>query len=205
MNALLIAMSRPRRARRLGCRAGASVIEMALILPLLLTIIFGALTAGLLLDRVLTVLQVVRYAGSMYARGTDFNNAANKNLLLKGAGGLGITAIGGTGVIYLSTVVRSIDSSGNPGPLVVSERFVIGNSTATFPASRIGTLARTLNGPVPNYNTNPLALAPSLQAGFGSIGVNERVFAVEICDNLTDLGGYLGLMSMSQFYTRAFF
>ena len=203
MNALRIAMSGPRRARRLGSCAGASVIEMALILPLLLTIIFGALTTSMLLDRVLTVLQVVRYAGSMYARGTDFSVAANKDLLLKGAGGLGITRTAGTGVIYLSTVVRSIDGSGNPGPLVVSERFAIGDTG--FAASRIATLVSTPNGPVPNYNTNPQARAPTLQGSFGNIGVNERVFAVEVCDSLVDLGGYMGLLSMNRFYSRAFF
>jgi hypothetical protein len=179
------------------------VIEMALILPVLLLVIFGALTTGLLLDRLLTVLQVVRYAGSMYARGTDFNVAANKVLLLKGAGGLGIAPTGGTGVIYLSTVVRSIDGSGNPGPLVVAERFVIGNSG--FAASRIGSLPGSLNGPVPDYQTDLSARAPTLQAGFGGIGVNERVFVVEACDSMADLGGWTSSLTMNQFYARAFF
>ena len=213
MTALLIALSRRRGGRRLGSCAGASVIEMALILPLLLTVIFGALTASLLLDRVLTVLQVVRYAGSMYARGTDFSVASNKALLLTGAGGLGITPTGGSGVIYLSAVVKAAPgtTNGDAGRLVIAERFVIGMSS--FASSRIGTPSGGIwpdttkplpNGQVRDYDNQASAIA-TLPAAFSSIGLNERIYVVEIGDSLTDLGGYLGLLSMNQFYTRAFF
>jgi len=213
MNALLIAMSRPRGGRRFGSCAGASVIEMALILPLLLTVIFGALTASLLLDRVLTVLQVVRYAGSMYARGTDFSVATNKVLLLTGASGLGITPTGGSGVIYLSAVVKAAPgtTNGDAGRLVIAERFVIG--MPSFASSRVGTPSGAIwpdttkplpNGQVRDYDNQASAIA-TLPAAFNSIGLNERIYVVEICDSLTDLGGYLGLLSMNQFYTRAFF
>jgi hypothetical protein len=178
------------------------VVEMALILPLLLLIIFGALTASLVLDRLLSVLQVVRYAGSMYARGTDFSVTSNKDLLLMGAGGLGITGTR-TGVIYLSAVMRTIDSHGTPGLLVVAERFVIGNPS--FDTSRIGTLAGTLNGPVPNFQTDPAALATILQGEFGAIRDNERIYVVEVSENLADLGGWTRSFGMNRFYTRALF
>jgi hypothetical protein len=189
------------------------VIEMALLLPLLLTIIFGALTVSLLLDRILTVLQVVRYAGSMYVRGTDFNVSANKVLLLAGAGGLGITPSGGSGVIYLSLVVKAAPgtTNGNANRLVVAERFVIGNSS--FASSRIGTPSISIwpdttkplpNGQVRDYDNQPSAVA-TLPAAYSGISLNERVYVVEVCDSLTDLGGFMSLLSMSQFYNRAFF
>jgi hypothetical protein len=175
---------------------------MALILPLLLLIIFGALTASLVLERLLSVLQVVRYAGSMYARGTDFSVASNTGLLLMGAGGLGITATGGTGVIYLSAVVKAAPNTGNANLLVVAERFVIGNPSLT--ASHIGTPSVRPNGQVLDFENQPSAVA-SLPAAFGNIGLNERIYVVEVCDSLTDLGGYMSLLNMDRFYTRAFF
>ena len=199
------------RTGKPGSCAGASVIEMALILPLLLSIIFGALTASLVLERLLSVLQVVRYAGSMYARGTDFSVASNKTLLLMGAGGLGITSSGGTGVIYLSAVVKAGPGTVYHDQLVIAERFVIGNTSVT--ASHIGTPSVAIwpdttkpmpNGQVKNFENEASAVA-SLPAAFGSIGYNERIYVVEVCDSLTDLGGYMSLLHMDKFYTRAFF
>jgi hypothetical protein len=207
----LTTMSQPWRTRRPGPCAGASVIEMALILPLLLLIIFGGLTCSMALDRLLGVLQVVRYAGSMYARGTDFSKASNTGLLLMGAGGLGITATGGNGVIYLSTVVKATPGTNNANQLVVAERFVIGNPS--FTASHIGTPSPGVwpdatkplpNGQVRDFENQPSAVA-NLPAAFGSIGLNERIYVVEVCDSLTDLGGYTSLFRMDRFYTRAFF
>jgi hypothetical protein len=59
---------------------------------------------------------------------------------------------------------------------------------------------------VRDYDNQPSAVA-TLPAAFvfANIGDNERIFVVEVCDNLTDLGGYMSLFSMNQFYTRAFF
>jgi hypothetical protein len=211
MNAPLIAMSRPWRTRRRGSCAGASVIEMALLLPLLLLIIFGGLTCSMALDRLLGVLQVVRYAGSMYARGTDFSFASNTGLLLMGAGGMGITPTGGTGVIYLSQVMKASPGTKNANKLVVTERFVIGSPS--FTASHIGTPSAAVwpdttkplpNGQVRDYENQPSALA-TLPAAFGSIDLNEHIYVVEVCDSLTDLGGYTRLLSIDRFYTRAFF
>jgi hypothetical protein len=204
--------ARPWRTRRPGSCAGASVIEMALILPLLLGTIFASLTVGLVLERLLSVLQVVRYAGSMYARGTDFNVASNKTLLLMGAGGLGITATGGTGVIYLSAVVKAGPGTTYHDQLVIAERFVIGSSS--FASSRVGTPSVSIwpdttkplpNGQVHDFENQPSALA-TLPAAFSSIGYNERIYVVEVCDGLTDLvGGYVSLLHIDRFYIRAFF
>jgi hypothetical protein len=211
MNALLTARSRPWRTTRFGLCRGSAVVEMALMLPLLLLVIFGALTGSLALDRYLGILQFVRYAGSMYARGTDFSVESNKDLLLMGAGGMGITATGGTGVIYLSVVVKAMPGTMNADRLVVAERFVVGNSS--FASSRIGTPSASIwpdttrpmpNGLVRDYENEASAIA-SLPAAFGNIRLNERIYVAEVCGTLTSMGGWTSFFGTDRFYTRAFF
>jgi hypothetical protein len=207
----LIPMSRPRQTSRLGACRGSAVIEMALILPLLLLIIFGALTGGMALERYLSVLQVVRYAGSMYARGTDFSVQSNKGLLLMGAGSLGITATGGDGVIYLSAVVKAAPSTRNANQLVVAERFVIGD--ASFASSRIGSPSASIwpdttkplpNGQVHDFENESSARA-SLPAAFGNIDLNQRVYVVEVYNSMSGIGGWMNLFGINRVYSRAFF
>jgi len=212
MRMLLTVMPRSSRTRRRVSRSGASLIEMALFLPFLLFLVFAALTTGLVLDRHLSALQLTRYAGSMYARGTDFNFTSNRNLLLMGASGLGITLNAGNGVIYLSSVVKASPGTANQNLLVISERFVIGNDSLS--ASRIGTPSPAIwpdstaplpNGLVHDFENQPSALA-TLPAAFQDINLNERVYVVEVFYSLAGIGGWTSLLSGSQImYSRAFF
>jgi Flp pilus assembly protein TadG len=199
------------RGNRFGARRGASVLEMALILPLLLLVIFGALTVSLTLNRDLSALQVTRYAGSLYARGTDFSVASNVGLLLKGAGDLGITSSGGRGVVYLSTVVKAAPGTANANKLVVAERFVIGNRSLA--SSRTGTPSTSIwpdrtkplpNGQVKGYEDEPSAVA-TLPAAFAGMALDQRVYVIEVCYSLSDLGGWSRLLGKDQVYHRAFF
>jgi hypothetical protein len=173
-----ISMSRAQRARTFGACNGSAVIEMALILPLLLFIIFTALTCSMGLERYLSGLQVVRYAGSMYARGTDFSVLSNQNLLLMGASGLGITAAGGNGAICLSAV-RMATTGGN---LEIAEHFVIGN---------------------PSYAR--CSTAGEVQAIYGSIEMNQRIYVVELSYSLASIIGWTRAFGTNRVYNRAFF
>jgi hypothetical protein len=178
---------------------------MALILPVLLFLVFGAITSGMTLDRHLSALQAVRCAGSMYARGADFSSLHNKNLLLMGAGGLGITATSGDGVIYLSAVVKAAPGTQNQNLLVLAERYVIGNSS--FESSRIGTPSPSIvlpNGQVQDYENEPSARA-TLPAAFATIDLNQRIYVVELSYSMAGVGGWTGLFNMDRVYSRAFF
>jgi hypothetical protein len=104
---------------------GSSVLEFALIstflfIPLLLVIA----TVGLSILESIHVVELNRDAGHMFARGVDFSQSANVNLLLELAGGLNITSNSGDGVIILS----EIDASSN-GQAVCSRQLVVGNGS----------------------------------------------------------------------------
>jgi hypothetical protein len=80
--------------------------------------------------------QISRDVASMYAQGMDFSQAANQNIALREAEGLGMNIVGGRGVLILSKirVVHDGDCSGslncvNKGHAVVIQRHVIGNAT----------------------------------------------------------------------------
>lgn len=118
-------------------RRGQSVIEFALVLPLMVLMLTGTVTAALVFERQMTVVQISRNAGNMFARGVDFTKTANQEVLLRAADGLGMTTGAGTGVIYLSRIEKAPDGSANAGKLIVTERYVIGDTSIS--ASKIGT------------------------------------------------------------------
>lgn len=150
----------------------------------------------------------------MYARGTNFNLTSNVTLLLMAAGGLGMTATGGNGVIYLSAVEMAGSGTNNAGQLVIAERFVIGNSS--FASSRIGTPASSIwpdtheplpNGLVHDFENQSSALVTpgSLPPAFGLIAVNERIYVVEVSYSLANIGGWTRVFGLDRVYTRALY
>jgi hypothetical protein len=149
---------------------GQALIEFALTMPLLLLMAFGTFSASLLLERYLTVLQLVRNAGNMYSRSVDFSLPQNRQLLLRSANGLSMTLDGGDGVIYLSTV-EVAEAGLNSGFPVVTNRIEIGN--VALEGSRIANPAAILpNGDVDDFENDPLAraaVAPSLTLASGDI------------------------------------
>ncbi|MEZ5397330.1 MAG: pilus assembly protein [Bryobacterales bacterium] len=76
-----------RRFRGLG-NEGQSVVEFAVALPFLVLMSIGSFAVGMILDRHLTLGQVVRNGGNMYARGIDFASDQNKNFIIDAATGL---------------------------------------------------------------------------------------------------------------------
>lgn len=175
------AVSRLRpRARR-----GNAVVELGLVaIPLTMTLM-GTAVVGLNLGRSIHAAQVNRDAGSFFVRGIDFSTTSNKAMLVRLAQGLGITATGGTGVIYLSkvTFIPSTKCTAlnlspcNSNKHVVVQRLSIGNTSQR--QSTLGTPASNLidaKGLVNNFMTNSTAIA---YFPWMTLSDNEYAFVAE--------------------------
>ena len=166
---------------------------------------FGAITSGMLFERYLNVINLVRNAGNMYSRNVNFEFDANREVLVRAATGLNMTTTGGEGVIFLSRVVIA-QFGNNQGLPVIDRRFVIGNPSLT--SSRIGTPAAVdpVQGVVTDPENDPTALvlsgpATTFQSMIGAGA--DRVFMAEVAHTPTDLV-LLGLFD-GNMYSRAFF
>lgn len=172
-----------RSDERCLARKGQALIEFALTMPILLLIAFGTLSASQLLERHLTVLQLVRNAGNMYSRSVDFSLVQNRQLLLTSSNGLSMTLNGGDGIVYLSRV-EVADSGSNNGFPVVTNRVAIGNASLLL--SRIAMPATILaNGDVDDYQNDPLARAV-ISPNRTLVG-NDIAYVVEAYHTPTDI------------------
>jgi hypothetical protein len=93
----------PLRDRKLRER-GNSIVEFALISVFLVPLLFGSFSIGMSLTRTVQAGVVSRDAGAMFMRYVDFTLTANKNLLVRLANGMGMTATGGNGVVIMSQI-----------------------------------------------------------------------------------------------------
>ena len=85
---------------------GQSIVEFALALPFLVLMAVGTFAVGIIVDRHLTVGQVVRNGGNMYASGIKFDSTQNKQLLIDSGPGLDFQLTGGKTAVYLSLLTR---------------------------------------------------------------------------------------------------
>ena len=197
--------SQPLCGRRRRTQGGNNIVEFALVLPILVFLSFGAITSGLLLERYLNVINLVRNAGNMYSRNVKFEFVANRGLLVRAATDLNMTTTGGQGVIFLSRVVVAQFGPNQDLP-VIDRRFVIGNPSIA--SSRIGTPAAV--DPVTGVVTDPeidftAKVVPGAATTFQNM-INagaDRVFIAEVAHTPADLV-LLGLFDGSM-YSRAFF
>lgn len=147
-------------APRGPCR-GQSVVEFAVALPFLVLITIGSFAVGIVLDRHMTVGQVVRNGGNMFARGIDFASNQNKQFIIDAASGLDLELASGRTVVYFSLLARvpedAICDSGtgpgdclNQGEVVIAERYRIG--AAAPPDAPVGSaMASKLAMPGDNF------------------------------------------------------
>lgn len=173
------------------------MIEFALassfiILPLLI----GTGTVGMSVLESIRVDALNRNAGHLYARGVDFSQTANRNMILQIAAPLNITNTGGTGVIVFS----EIEGTGS-GHAVCTARLVIGNP-AVWASSFCNPTLIDSAGNV-DYTNDPGAAADSflsvLPLGSGDIAwLTETYFS-------TAQYAWPGLLPSSGIYTRAIF
>jgi nitrate reductase NapE component len=185
-------------SRRRKKQSGTEFIEFALSALVLFPLMISVVIVGLNLGRSIQVAQVCRDAGSMYVRGIDFSQTANKNELVRLANGMGMTVGGGTGVVILSKVqfISAAMCTGiagcNSNKYVVVQRLTIGNPSVT--TSRLGpagAITTDSSGNVTNFMTDPNAVSANFTT-IMTLAANEYAFVSEasfLSPDLTTLGG----------------
>lgn len=165
-----------RRTNKNG-QGGSSLVDFAMVSLFLVPILMATISFGFNTSRAIQVTTVTRDAANMYARWVDFSLGPNKNLLVRLAAGLGMTATGGDGVIIFSKVTYIVDTDctgagltlaqcTNINQYVILNRITVGN--ASYKSSALGTPSSSLigtNGDVSNYLKDTSARATN----FGSI------------------------------------
>ena len=143
-------------------RRGSTLLEFVLAASFVfLPLLAGTASVGMSMVRSIEVVSLNRDAGHMFAEGIDFSQQANRNILLKIAGNLGITDSGGNGVIVLS----EIDGTGT-NTAVCARQFIIGNA-ALRPSSYVNPSSSVVDssGGVTNLNdpsVNAAGFTPSV-------------------------------------------
>lgn len=125
-------MNRKRQQR------GNAIVEFALVVTFLMSLIFGTFSIGMTLTKSVQAGIVSRDAGAMFMRYVDFTLTANKELLVRLANDMGMTATGGNGVVIMTQVTKvgsaqcaagglSAAQCTNSGRNVVVKRVTVGN------------------------------------------------------------------------------
>jgi len=210
-----------------GSREGQSIIEFAISLPFLVLMSMGTFAVGMMIDRHLTLTQVVRNGGNMFARGIDFSSSQNKKFIISAATGLELKLDGtGRSAVYFSKLTRvpanAVCDTGsgprncaNNGKVVIQERYIIGKTSQANMASKLGMPTLFLDdsgqpaaeGEHSDHFDLPDAVAtgaPAAIAGPGGILENEQIYVVEILHEPLSLS-FSGIFSPAMIYTRGFF
>lgn len=118
--------------------------------------------------------KISREIGSMYAQGLDFSQAANQNIALNVAEGIGIDMQAGKGVLILSKIriVHPADCAEhiggkckNAGYPVVVERYVLGNRSLRSSAFGTPATLDPASGKVRDWADDPSARAANFVSG----------------------------------------
>ena len=134
----------PRRRKQ----SGSTILELAIIFPMLTLLLFGTVGLGVMLGRFITAEQICRDVAHMYSDGVDFSQTNNQNIIIQQlAVGTGITAAGGNGIIIFSQIATpyaadctaSSQTCTNQGLPVFVQRLYIGKQS--LKASSFGTPA----------------------------------------------------------------
>lgn len=161
-------------------QSGASLIEFAFAMLILVPLLLGITAYGLNMILNLQVVQLARDAGHMFAKAYDFSLPGNKVLLASLGSGVGLSSTAGTGnaVVVLSAVkyvdksvcagFGLVDKNGNPSNCtnyqqwVFAQRLIIGNQNLY--ASSLGAPITTGNTPVTLDSTTGVVTPASQQA-----------------------------------------
>jgi Flp pilus assembly protein TadG len=202
---------------------GNALLEFAAVSIVVIPLFFGMVGAGIQLGRMNEAVQICRDAAHMYARGVDFSQTANKNILVALATGTGMTVAGGTGVIVMSQVIKiylaDCTAAGltsgqctNLNQLVFVNRQVTGNSGLRV--SNYGTpLASIVNAQgniaASDYLTKPSAvLTGGMDTELTTAGLTlndgDVAYLTEFYESTPDLS-FLGTSGSGGVYSKAVF
>jgi hypothetical protein len=158
--------------------------------------VLGAATIGMSLLESIRVVQLNRDAGHMFARGVDFSQAAERNMLLRLASGMDITDNGGNGVFILSVIECT-----SPGKAYCTRRIVIGN--AGLRASAFASPALVNSAGTVDYLHDDAASAD----GFLTAMPMAQGDVAYVCETYFRTPDYdwVGLFNNSGIYTRSIF
>jgi Flp pilus assembly protein TadG len=204
----LFPVSSKRRRQR-----GNVLIEFATVAPFLMTMLAGAFTIGMSLNRSIQASNVCRNANVLMVRNVDLSKSENQRMLIRTATGLGMNIAGtdtpnptGKGSIILTKVVRvgnTYCAIGIPGwngqastcpnhsKYAIAQRIIIANTSRW--TSVVGTPGVTLlsNGEVPDADVAQSSAVvttafPQTSAGSGLIFLNNDEFTY-ICEVFVDV------------------
>jgi Flp pilus assembly protein TadG len=219
-----------RGLRGLGTE-GQSVVEFAIALPFLVLMSIGSFAVGMILDRHLTLGQVVRNGGNMYARGIDFASDQNKNFIIDAATGLNLQLTSGSSAVWFSLLTRvpadaqCDNGSGgtrdcnNNGEVVIAQRYMIGDTNGTnmnsrlaapgFPSSFVDKSGNASNeGDHENYfdmtEARATAAPGSVTNASSGLQESEQLYVVEVVHRPSTIR-FQGIFAPEIMYSRAFF
>jgi hypothetical protein len=182
----LISPSRKRAAR------GNSLLEFALVISFLVPILLNVFSIGMRLTLSVQAAVVARDAGGMFMRFVDFSTATNKELIVRIARGMGMTATGGNGTVILTQIMRvgagqcvppfpNTAACPNFNRHVIVKRVIIGNpslTTSSFGTPASGLLTSDGSITATNYLTNATVRADPFD-NLMTLGDGESAFISE--------------------------
>jgi Flp pilus assembly protein TadG len=202
---------------------GNGLLEFAAVSIVIIPLFFGMVGAGIQLGRMNEAVQVCRDAAHMYARGVDFSQSGNQNILVSLATGTGMTVNGGNGVMMMSQIVQvyladctaaglTSGQCSNLNQLVFVNRLVTGN--AGLRVSNYGTPPANLVNAQGNIAASDYLVKPSLVVT-GSMATEltnsgltlndgDIAYLTEFYESTPDLS-FLGAGGTSGVYAKAIF
>jgi len=202
---------------------GNALLEFAAVSIVVIPLFFGMVAAGIQLGRMNEAVQICRDAAHMYARGVDFSQVANQNILVNLATGTGMTVSGGNGVIVMSQIVKVYQADctaagltsgqcANLNQLVFINRMVTGNSGlrpsnyGTPPSAYIDSLG---NIAASDYLTRSnLVVTGGLTTELTNSGLTlndgDIAYLTEFYESMPDLS-FLGASGSGGVYAKAIF
>ena len=202
---------------------GNALLEFAAVSIVVIPLFFGMVGAGIQLGRMNEAVQICRDAAHMYARGVDFSQVANQNILVSLATGSGMTVNGGTGVMIMSQIIQVYQADctaagltagqcTNLNQLVFVNRMVTGNSSLR--SSNYGTPPANLvnaqgNVAASDYLTNgSLVVTGGLTTELTNSGLilgdGDIAYLTEFYESTPDLS-FLGVSGSNGVYAKAIF
>lgn len=120
-------------------REGNAIIEFALVISFLGMLLMGTFSIGMTLTKSVQAGVIARDAGAMFMRYVDFTLTGNKDILVRLANGMQMTASGGNGVVIMTQIMKigeiecaagglSTGACPNYNRPVVIKRMMVGNA-----------------------------------------------------------------------------